>query len=397
MGYPTVSFVLATPEMGLQPIGNTETTQNHPLGKVVKAKDVNYGEGQFIYLAGVASTAAGDVVFYDQKAGTTVRAVHGGTGSNGPAAVAMSANSSTTNYGWYCIQGSVPVNTATGASNAAVYLTSTAGQVDNAIVGGDRLDGIYFKAAASGGFATCQLSGPCLSDETSSGTNTGDVTLGAVGSSPSANGASLAGQVLTLQPVDGTHPGVLTTGSQTIAGSKSLTGTTTLTQALLVDAQPTSGSGTGVTVAYSGRALSGWYKVTVDKTAWVAAALTQDITLLTLPAKGQIVSVVADTTIAYAGLSGTIAIKIGATVGGGEVLASHDVKTATVTKGLADADLGTSMVRASAVQGGYIPSWSATTNITARLTSGTGNIGSGTVTNLTTGSTTYYFQVELAT
>ncbi len=43
-----------------------------------------------------------------------------------------------------------------------------------------------------------------------SGTNTGDLTLAAVGSSPSANGASLSGQVLTLQPFDGTHPGVVT-------------------------------------------------------------------------------------------------------------------------------------------------------------------------------------------
>lgn len=43
-----------------------------------------------------------------------------------------------------------------------------------------------------------------------SGTNTGDVTLTAVGSSPSANGASLSGQALTLQPADSTHPGVLT-------------------------------------------------------------------------------------------------------------------------------------------------------------------------------------------
>lgn len=43
-----------------------------------------------------------------------------------------------------------------------------------------------------------------------SGTNTGDVTLTAVGTSPSANAASLSGQALTLQPFDGTHPGVVT-------------------------------------------------------------------------------------------------------------------------------------------------------------------------------------------
>lgn len=52
------------------------------------------------------------------------------------------------------------------------------------------------------------------------GTNTGDVTLAAVGSAPSVNGASLAGQVLTLQPADATRPGVLSTLAQTIPGAK---------------------------------------------------------------------------------------------------------------------------------------------------------------------------------
>ena len=54
-----------------------------------------------------------------------------------------------------------------------------------------------------------------------SGTNTGDVTLAAVGATPSANGASLSGQVLTLQPASAAQPGVITTGTQTIAGAKS--------------------------------------------------------------------------------------------------------------------------------------------------------------------------------
>lgn len=53
-----------------------------------------------------------------------------------------------------------------------------------------------------------------------SGTNTGDVTLTAVGSAPSDDGASLSGQALTLQPADATHPGVISTGGQDIAGAK---------------------------------------------------------------------------------------------------------------------------------------------------------------------------------
>lgn len=59
---------------------------------------------------------------------------------------------------------------------------------------------------------------------THTGTNTGDVTLGAVGSSPNANGASLSGQVITLQPADGSNPGLLTAGAQTIGGAKTFNG-----------------------------------------------------------------------------------------------------------------------------------------------------------------------------
>ena len=59
-----------------------------------------------------------------------------------------------------------------------------------------------------------------------SGTNTGDVTLASVGSSPNANGASLTGQALNLQPASGSFPGVLSTIAQSIAGAKTLVDTT---------------------------------------------------------------------------------------------------------------------------------------------------------------------------
>ena len=47
-----------------------------------------------------------------------------------------------------------------------------------------------------------------------------DVSFAAVGSSPSANGATVAANVVTLQPADGTHPGLVTTSAQTFAGTK---------------------------------------------------------------------------------------------------------------------------------------------------------------------------------
>lgn len=86
-----------------------------------------------------------------------------------------------------------------------------------------------------------------------SGTNTGDVTLTAVGASPNANGASLSGQALTLQPASGTQPGLMTAGSQTIGGAKTfsstisasnLSGTNTGDQTITLTGDIT-GSGTG--------------------------------------------------------------------------------------------------------------------------------------------------------
>ena len=49
------------------------------------------------------------------------------------------------------------------------------------------------------------------------------VTIGAFGATPAAGGATIdaATQVLTLQPADATHPGLVTTGAQTFAGTKS--------------------------------------------------------------------------------------------------------------------------------------------------------------------------------
>jgi len=56
---------------------------------------------------------------------------------------------------------------------------------------------------------------------------------------------------------------------------------------------------------------------------------------------------------------------------------------------LADADMGTTLVRAAAVQGGTLPSWTATTVVSVRLTTTTANTD-----QLTAGSTTYYIVTD---
>lgn len=165
MAYPTgVNFRMSSPFLGAQPLHETSTTQKHPLGMVVKGSDVTYGEGEFIYLKGVASTAQGDLCCYDSKAGTTVRAISGGSGANGPAGVAMSANVAS-QYGWYQISGATPVKAGTVNANAACYLTATAGQIDDAVVAGDKIEGMATRSTASGGYATVQLDHPSITGE----------------------------------------------------------------------------------------------------------------------------------------------------------------------------------------------------------------------------------------
>jgi len=69
----------------------------------------------------------------------------------------------------------------------------------------------HFLIPANSSWGTSALTiGGSVSASNLSGTNSGDVTLNAVGSSPNANGASLSTQSLTLQPFDSTHPGVVT-------------------------------------------------------------------------------------------------------------------------------------------------------------------------------------------
>jgi hypothetical protein len=152
----------------------------------------------------------------------------------------------------------------------------------------------------------------------------------------------------------------------------------------------TSGTGTGLTVVNVGEVRRVVHKVTVNYTALAAAATTADKVIAVLPAKTRLVGIVAETTQNYTGGAVSAAtLIVGKTTGGNEYLVSHSVFSGTPVVGNADADLGTSINRANAVQGGDLPSWTATTNISVRLTTTSANTNA-----LTTGSTTYYLVTE---
>ena len=157
-----MTYVIQNGLAGFQPIAVTDTTKNHPLGYIVTAVDPTYGEGEFIYLKGIADTAVGSLVDYDQTLATTALAP--ATGGIGPVAVAMSANV-VDQFGWYQIGGAAAVKAPNSASvGAEVFmLAATAGSVDDAQVNAEQILNAKFSTTTgtpSTGLAIIQIDRP---------------------------------------------------------------------------------------------------------------------------------------------------------------------------------------------------------------------------------------------
>lgn len=137
------------PLIGHQPITDTVTTAQHPLGTVIKAVDSTYGEGEFIYLKGVASTTVGSIVHYNT---TSYQTALGYAGENvpSPLAIAMSANVAS-QYGWYQISGIAVASkacTVSFAAKAKVAVGSSSG-LAVASLSGQEILGAFVSAVAS--------------------------------------------------------------------------------------------------------------------------------------------------------------------------------------------------------------------------------------------------------
>lgn len=131
-------FTITEPQSGYLPIAVIDTgvllgaavtavpTPPLYLGMVVRGTDPIFGMGEFILLAGVATTAIGSVVTYNTTSYTTALVpVVANLGQ--PVAVAMSANVAATTFGWYQISGVAVVAKTVGAglaSNVAVAVNS---------------------------------------------------------------------------------------------------------------------------------------------------------------------------------------------------------------------------------------------------------------------------------
>lgn len=134
---------------GAQDITETSTTQKHPLGTTVKAVDPDKGEGEFVYLKGVASTVVGDAVRIIEGHGTA-RLLATDTSAGQPVAFAMSANVAN-QYGWYCVRGRcAAVFAGAAVAGASVQATATAGSIDDTATAGDYISGTVVAATVAG-------------------------------------------------------------------------------------------------------------------------------------------------------------------------------------------------------------------------------------------------------
>lgn len=121
-----MTYAVVSGPVGCQPIASTSAAAQHVLGTRIRAQDPALGEGEFIYLLGVASTIVGSVVIYDDTGWQTTLAP-AGTNKPLPIAIAMSANLAAA-FGWYQISGRAVAAKTSGlalASNAAVGVLTT--------------------------------------------------------------------------------------------------------------------------------------------------------------------------------------------------------------------------------------------------------------------------------
>ena len=161
-----MAYVIQENSLGWTPIATVDTTQRHPLGTIVRARDDTYGSGEFIYLKGVASTAVGSWATYNLDDGSTTLLV---ANAIGPVGVAMSASVAST-YGWYQISGKAVGKALTGyVDNALVFATATDGSVDDTVVDGDMVHlakGASALDTPSTGLAEFEISRPYTDDIT---------------------------------------------------------------------------------------------------------------------------------------------------------------------------------------------------------------------------------------
>jgi hypothetical protein len=149
-----------------QAIAERSATKRHDTGTIVHCKDETYGAGEFIYMKGVASCAIRNWVTLNHDDGTVTRLVADAIGAVGVAMATLTASY----WGWFQISGKAIGSCLTlFADNGRVYITATAGSVDDASVAGNYVWNALGASltTVSSGVADFELNRPYVADRVS--------------------------------------------------------------------------------------------------------------------------------------------------------------------------------------------------------------------------------------
>ena len=161
-----MAFHITDGVIGNQKIAENSATQRHPVGTIVRAVDPTFGEGEFIYLVGVASTLVGTVVTYHDGDTLAFQSAFATTviDDGEPLAVAMSANVAA-EYGWYQISGIAVLGKANTLSLAPDVDFAVASGLVIAAATTNRVRGAKTTITASA--STLVITVPCMIDRPS--------------------------------------------------------------------------------------------------------------------------------------------------------------------------------------------------------------------------------------
>lgn len=165
MAAKTAGTWQAIDPVGINPDSTVGTTLLYPLGTRVKARDTGataYGDGEFIYATGVASTVRGSVAIITGLNLTTLVVAR----SKGAVGVALGACVAS-NYGWYQVLGTGVADSTASISAAGVQMYSvnaTPGRIDEAPIAGDAIIGMTSASTDDTNTVLVTMSYPAMAD-----------------------------------------------------------------------------------------------------------------------------------------------------------------------------------------------------------------------------------------
>lgn len=165
MAAKTAGTWMALDRIGVNPDSTVGTTLLYPLGTRVKARDMGataYGDAEFVYATGVASTIRGSVVIITGLYLTTLVVAR----SKGQVGVALGACVAS-NYGWYQVSGIGVADSTASISAAGVQMYSvnaTPGRIDEAAIAGDAIIGMTSASTDDTNTVLVQMHYPAMAD-----------------------------------------------------------------------------------------------------------------------------------------------------------------------------------------------------------------------------------------